>query len=160
MIGCSRWHLSVTAVKILKSIAAAVAEYQRKSPLEDPEAHARVKYGRGDDYYEHQEDEDTQTSSTDEEQEYEEDTRKKMRRRRKKKRKRRNKGRKRIKKKWRRKNKRGVGKIGVMSVASIFQKAVVKLKVRLRGCFNNTKIDKTLRLFIFLIKLSSCKIFV
>ena len=173
MIGCSRWHLSVTAVKILKSIAAAVAEYQRKSPLEDPGAHARVKYGRGDDYYEHQEDEDTQTSSTDEEQEYEEDTRKemkkkkkrrwkrkKMRRRRKKKRKRRNKGRKRIKKKWRRKNKRGVGKIGVMSVASIFQKAVVKLKVRLRGCFNNTKIDKTLRLFIFLITLSSCKIFV
>ena len=53
MIGCSRWHLSVTAVKILKSIAAAVAEYQRKSPLEDPGAHARVKYGRGDDYYEH-----------------------------------------------------------------------------------------------------------
>lgn len=44
--------------------------------------------------------------------------------------------------------------------ASIFQKAVVKLKVRLRGCFNNTKIDKTLRLFIFLIKLALCKIFV
>ena len=64
------------------------------------------------------------------------------------------------KKKWRRNNKRGVGKIGVMSVASIFQKAVVKLKVRLRGCFNNTKIDKTLRLFIFLIKLALWKIFV
>ena len=63
-------------------------------------------------------------------------------------------------KKWRRKNKRGVGKIGVMSVASIFQKAVVKLKVRLRGCFNITKIDKTFRSFIFLITLALCKIFV
>ena len=64
------------------------------------------------------------------------------------------------KKKWRRKNRRGVWKIGVMSVASIFQKAVVKLTVTLRGCFSNTKIDKTLRLFIFLIKLALCKIFV
>ena len=86
--------------------------------------------------------------------------RKNMRRRRKKKRKRRNKERKIKKKRWRRKNKRAVGKIGIMSVASIFQKGVVKLKVRLRGCFNITIIDKTFRLFIFLIKLSLCKIFV
>ena len=83
---------------------------------------------------------------------------KKMWRRRKKK-KRNKEGRRKKKTLWR-KNKRGVEKIGVMSVASIFQKAVVKLKVRLQGCFNVTKIDKTFRLFIFLIKLTLCKIFV
>ena len=159
-------HLSVTAVKILKSIAAAVAELQRKSLQRTREPTPESSTEEEDDYSEQQEDKDTQTSSADEEQEYEEETRKEMKKRRRWKRKKvwrrkkkRNKERRR-KQKWRRKNKRGVGKIGVMSFASIFQKAVVKLKVRLRGCFNNTKIDKTLRLFIFLIKLSSCKIFV
>ena len=148
MIGCSRSHFSVTAVKILKSIAAAVAELQRKIPRRTREPTPESSTEEEDDSSEHQEDKDTQTSSTDEEPEYEEETRKEMKKRRrwkrkkvwrrKKKRKRRNKERRR-KQKWRRKNKRGVGKIGVMSFASIFQKAVVKLKVRLRGCFNITK---------------------
>ena len=147
MIDCSILHLSVTAVKILKSIAAAVTELQRKSPRRTREPTPESSTEEEDDYSEHQEDKDTQTSSTDEEQEYEEETRKEMKKRRRwkrrkiwrrKKRKRRNKERRR-KQKWRRKNKRGVGKIGVMSFASIFQKSVVKLKVRLRGCFNITK---------------------